>query len=139
MPAGRPSRLSDPEFAQEVAEALAEGLSRAEMCSLFGVKDPATITRWKKDPRVKGVLNRLINDRVQEVTRKVDAKIAAILARDDLTVQELIMIRKEYLGGSLRAATEKADDDTVAEAVRAAEDPEFMKDLADLFGRLSDG
>jgi hypothetical protein len=32
-----------------------------------------------------------------------------------MTVQELIMIRKEFLGGALRAQTEKADEATIAE------------------------
>lgn len=137
MPAGRPSRLADPEFALKVAEALAEGLSRDQMCTLFDVKDPMTITRWKRDPRVKGHLTKIINERVQEVTRKVDSKIAAILDRDDLTVQELILIRKEFLGGALRDQTQQVDDQTVQEAMRAAEDPDFQAKLADLFAGRS--
>ena len=137
MPAGRPSKLADPAFAQRVAEALAEGLSRAKMCETFNVSDPATITRWKRDPRVKGHLTKIINERVQEVTRKVDSKIAAILDRDDLTVQELILIRKEFLGGALRDQTQQVDDQTVQEAMRAAEDPEFQAKLAALFAGRS--
>jgi hypothetical protein len=141
--AGRPNKLSDPAFAQAVAELLADGLTRQQVMdkleelNLAVVKDPQTISRWKRDPRVKGILTKLINERVQEVTRKVDSKIAAILERDDLTVQELILIRKEYLGGALRAQTEKADQDTVEEAMKAAEDPDFQRKLADLFASKS--
>ena len=133
----RPSRLSDPHFAQQVAEALAEGMTRQQVADLFDVKDLATITAWRKDPRVKGILTTLINDRVREVTRKVDAKLAAILERNDLTVQELIMIRKEFLGGALRAEAEKADDVTINEAMAAAESPEFQAELAELFRKAS--
>lgn len=137
MSAGRPSALADPEFAQEVAAAFAEGLSRAEMCGLFNVKDPATITRWRKDPRVKGILKTLLSDRVAEVTRKIDAKIAAILGdpNHEWTVQELVMLRKEMLGGAMRAETEKADDLTVNEAMAAMDDPKFREDLAAIFER----
>ena len=143
MPAGRPSQLANPAFAQKVAELLAEGLSRQqvierlEKAGLAHVEDPMTITRWKRDPRVKGHLTKIINERVQEVTRKVDSKIAAILDRDDLTVQELILIRKEFLGGALRDQTQQVDDQTVQEAMRAAEDPEFQTKLAALFAGRS--
>lgn len=140
--AGRPNKLSDPAFAQAVAELLANGLSRQQVMdkleelNLAVVRDPMTISRWKRDPRVKGILTKLINERVQEVTRKVDSKIAAILEKDDLTVQELILIRKEYLGGALRAQTEKADEETVQEAMVAAESPDFQEKLAALFATL---
>jgi transposase-like protein len=129
----RPNALADPEFAQRVAEMLADGLSRREIANRLGVKDPMTISRWRKDPRVTGILTGLINDRVREVTRKVDSKIAGILEKDDLTIQELLAIRKEFLGGALRAEAEKADHVTVNEAMTAAEDPQFQQKLAELF------
>lgn len=114
---GRPNPLNDPEFAQKVAEAVAAGSSRTTMCEMFGVKDPDTITRWKRDPRVKVRAFKLIEDRVLDVTRKVDGVIAARLENaKDMTIQELIMIRKEFLGGAARAQTEKADELTINEA-----------------------
>lgn len=134
---GRPSKLANPEFAQKVAEALGEGLSRTQMCEKFDVRDPTTITRWKRDPRVKGILTKVINERVHEVTRKVDAKIAGILERDDLSVTELLAIRKEFLGGALRQQIEKVDEVTTQQAMQAAEDPEFQQKLADLFAGKS--
>src|ERR1044072_6830520 len=124
---GRPNRLSDPEFAQQVAEALAEGKSRQEVADMFDVKSLETITRWRKDPRVTGILTTLINDRVREVTRKVDSRTAGILEnRDDLTVRVLLDIRKEFLGGALREETQKADENVVNAAMDAAADPEFQ-------------
>jgi transposase len=106
----RPNPLADPEFAKLVAEAFADGMSRNEMCEMFGVKDPDTITRWRRDPRVQGYALKLIQDRVLQVTRKVDGKIAALLEREDLTVMELLAIRKEFAGGKLREQMEKADE-----------------------------
>ena len=139
--AGRPSALADPDYAIEVAAAFAEGLSRAEMCALFGVKDPQTITRWRKDPRVKGHLKTMLSDRVSEITRKIDAKIAGILGdpNHEWTVQELVLLRKEMLGGAMRAETEKADDVTTNQAMAAYDDPEFRKDLAALFEKSGKG
>lgn len=113
----RPNPLSNPDFAKRVAEAFAGGASRSDMCEMFGVKDPDTITRWRRDPRVKSYALKLIEDRVLQVTRKVDGVIAERLSRaSEMSVQELLAIRKEFLGGALRAQTEKADEQTVAEA-----------------------
>lgn len=113
----RPNPLADPDFAQQVAEAFASGASREDMCQMFGVKDRDTITRWRRDPRVKSRALKLIEDRVLQVTRKVDGVIAARLENaEKMTVTELLAIRKEFLGGALRAQTEKADEMTVAEA-----------------------
>ncbi len=115
--AGRPNPLADPVFATAVAEAFAAGLSRKNMCELFGVKDVDTITRWRRDARVKAIALKIIEDRVLMVTRKVDGVIAERLEHaSDMTITELLAIRKEFLGGALRAQTEKADEATVAEA-----------------------
>jgi hypothetical protein len=113
----RPHALADPDFAKEVAEAFAAGCSRTEMCEMFGVKDKDTITRWRRDPRVKAIALKIIEDRVFMVSRKVDSVIAGRLANaEKMTITELLAIRKEFLGGALRAQTERADSDTVGEA-----------------------
>lgn len=127
----RPNPLADPAFAKEVAEAFAAGLSRQDMCDMFGVKDRDTITRWRRDPRVKAYALKIIEDRVLQVTRKVDGVIANRLEKaDDMTVMELLAIRKEFLGGALRAQTERADEATVAEAMDALENnPDLMEQL----------
>ena len=128
---GRPNPLADPDFAKAVAEAFAAGCSRPEMCDMFGVKDKDTITRWRRDPRVKAYALKIIEDRVLQVTRKVDGVIAERLEHaNEMTVQELIMIRKEFLGGALRAQTEKADEETVQEAMSFLEkNPDAMEQL----------
>lgn len=127
----RPNPLADPDFAKQVAEAFAAGASRKDMCELFGVKDQDTITRWRRDPRVKAVALRIIEDRVLQVTRKVDGVIAGRLEyADKMTIRELLDIRKEFLGGALRAQTEKADEGTVQEAQEFLEKhPEAMEQL----------
>lgn len=134
----RPNPLADPDFAAKVGEAFAAGASRNDMCEMFGVKDPMTITRWRKDPRVKSVALKLIEDRVLQVTRKVDGVIAERLEHaSDMTITELLAIRKEFLGGALRSQTEKADDETVNEAASWLEaNPEKAAALEEL---LSNG
>lgn len=113
----RPTPLADPEFAKQVAEAFAAGQSRKQMCALFEVKDPDTITRWRRDPRVKAYALKIIEDRVLQVTRRVDGVISERLEHaDTMTIVELLAIRKEFLGGALRMQTEKADDGTINEA-----------------------
>lgn len=119
----RPNPLADPEFAKEVAEAFAAGAGRQDMCDMFGVKSKDTITRWRRDPRVKSHALKIIEDRVLQVTRKVDGVIAERLEHAaDMTIQELIMIRKEFLGGALRAQTENADENTIVEAQKFLEE-----------------
>lgn len=127
----RPNPLADPEFAKAVAEAFADGCSRAQMCEMFGVRDRDTITRWRRDPRVKAFVLKLIEDRVMQVTRKVDGVIAARLEHaENMSITELLAIRKEFLGGALRAQTENADEATVAEAQQFLEaNPDAMEQL----------
>lgn len=130
----RPTPLSDPDFAKKVAEAFAAGMSRKQMCELFGVRDVDTITRWRRDPRVKAHALKIIEDRVLQVTRKVDGVIAERLEHaSEMTIQELLSIRKEFLGGALRAQTERADEHTVNEAMEALEsNPTLVEDLEKL-------
>lgn len=134
--AGRPNPLAEPDFAKAVAEAFVAGQSRQQMCELFGVKDTATITRWRRDPRVKAIALKLVEDRVLQITRRVDSAIEGRLEyASDMTVRELLDIRKEFLGGALRGQTEKADEATVTQAMEAMEEnPELAEQLAELVG-----
>lgn len=114
--------LSDPEHVKAVAEAFAAGASRQQMCEMFNVSDPATITRWRRDPRVKAMALKIIEDRVLQVTRKVDGVIAERLEHtEDMSIKELLLIRKEFLGGALRSQTEKADEDVILQMMEAME------------------
>lgn len=136
---GRPNPLNDPEFAKKVAEAFASGESRKSMCELFGVKDVDTITRWRRDPRVKVHAFKIIEDRVLQVTRKVDGVIAERLEHaSDMTIAELLAIRKEFLGGALRAKTEAIDEGTIGEAQEFMEkNPDAMAELEAIFSGKS--
>lgn len=132
---GRPNPLDDPTFASAVAEMFATGASRAEMCTIFNVKDKDTITKWRRDPRVKAIIWKLTEDRILQVTRKVDAVITNRLEKaENMTVQELLAIRKEFLGGSLRDKTQNIDEDTVNEAHALLErDPGMIEKLNEIF------
>ena len=125
--------LQDPDFAKQVAELFAAGASRKDMMAALGVKDTSTITRWRRDPRVRVHLMPLIEDRIVQITRAVDSEIAQRLASaSEMSVRELIEIRKEFLGGQLRAQTEKADDETVIAAMEALENDPNLVDKLDL-------
>lgn len=130
---GRPSRLNDPGFLQLVAECFAAGMSRQAMCDELDVGDKDTITRWRRDPRVKAKVQKLIEDRAIQISRKIDSVIEGKLSMAaDMSIDELIKIRKEY-GGSRVSSKELADDATVDQAVDALEqDPELADKLAAL-------
>lgn len=114
---GRPHALADPDFAHDVAAAFVAGHTREEMCDLFGVSDPKTITRWRRDPRVQLPARRMLQDRILEITRKTDAIISQRLQNpEDLTTREILDIRKEFTGDKLRESMDPVDEDTVNEA-----------------------
>lgn len=131
----RPNTLDDPVRCREVAELFVAGASRQQIADQMGISDLATVTRWRRDARVKAIANRLIEDRVLEITRKVDGVIAQKLQHaSTMTVRELLDIRKEFLGGKLREKTENVDGDTVSEAMAALEnDEDFMEKVERLF------
>lgn len=118
---GRPTKLSDPDYCRLVAEWFTAGATRKAMAEEFGVTT-TTITQWRRDPRVRAIVSKLIEDRILQVTRKTDSEIERrLMNADELSVKELIEIRKEYLGGALRAQTERSDDETTSQALDALE------------------
>ena len=96
----RTSRLADPDFAREVAEAYVAGMSRPEMAARFDAH-PDTITIWKRDVRVRSIAKGLHEDRILEMTRKVDAEMQSRLNSQkikEMDDETLIKFRKELLG-----------------------------------------
>lgn len=134
---GRPNPLNDPEFAKTVAQMYVSGATRQEMADEFNVKDLHTVTRWTKDPRVRAHAQRLIADRELQISRKVDSQIEAKLRNaKDMSIRELLEIRKSYLPQDART-TGKPDKDLNAEAEKALEaNPDLAKEMeALLIGR----
>ena len=103
------------------------------MCEIFDVKDPNTISRWRRDSRVKVHTLPLAEDRVIQISRKIDSTIEARLQHTEkLSIKELLDIRKEFLGGALRAQTEKADDEVVGQAQALIDDnPDAVRNFLD--------
>jgi transposase len=96
----RTSRLENSDFAREVAEAYVSGMSRSEMAARFDAH-PDTITAWKRDMRVRTIAKQLHEDRIMEMTRKVDAEMQARLNSHkikEMDDETLIKFRKELLG-----------------------------------------
>lgn len=130
---GRPTALSDPEYAKAIAAAFVSGMSHRQIASEFGINKD-TVTNWRRDPRVKAHALKMIEDRILTITRRVDSIIEARLQHaENLSIKDLVMLRKEYLGGALRQQTEKADEATVSEAMTALEEnPQLAEQLAAL-------
>jgi transposase-like protein len=119
---GRPTMLNDPEFAHKVAEVFITGATREEMAETFNV-DTSTITRWRRDPRVKAHVGKLIEDRVLQITRKTDTEIQNRLRHiEKLSIKEILEIRKEFLPGIVREQMGGADEHTIAQATAAIEE-----------------
>lgn len=133
---GRPHALADAEYAKQVAALFVAGTSRKEMAETLGVGED-TIGRWRRDPRVKAHAMKMVEDRVIAITRRVDSAIEARLAHaEKLSIKDLLDIRKEFLGGSLRQQTERADEDTVSQGLAALEaNPDLIEQLSELVER----
>lgn len=123
----RPSRLENPDFCKQVAELMITGMTRQEIADELDVGHLETITRWRRDPRVKVIALKLIEDRTIQISRRVDSRVEAMLRDENLTLKELLAVRKEYLGGQARAQSEKADAETVNEATEMMGDPDELE------------
>jgi predicted transcriptional regulator len=135
---GRPSGLNDPERVKLAAAMFVEGSTRADMAAELGVSE-WTITQWRKDPRVRAQVTKLVEDRVMRIVGKTDHIIEGRLQDAEKMETELLLrIRKEFLGGAFRALHEggKVDENTVYEAMGEVEaDPELLDGLRELISR----
>lgn len=134
-PGGRPNGLSDPERVKLAAALFMEGRTRAQMAAELGVSE-WTITQWRKDPRIRAAVSKLVEDRVMRIVSKTDHIIEGRLQNaEDMDTDTLLKLRKEYLGGAFRVLHEggKADDATVNEAMTSVEgDPQLVEGLRKL-------
>lgn len=104
----RKSKISDKEFAKEVAYAFLEGMKRNEMAKHFQVHTD-TITDWVNDPRVQVHISSGTKARENRIKRVIDKEIEARLTGaklKDVPLELLLKLRKE-----LTARGGKADDD----------------------------
>lgn len=135
---GRPSGLNDPERVKLAAAMFMEGATRATMAAELGVSE-WTITQWRKDPRVRAQVTKLVEDRVMRIVGRTDHIIEGRLQNaEDMDTELLLKIRKEFLGGAFRALHEggKADEATVYEAMDEVQaDPELLSGLRALLER----
>ena len=136
--AGRPHGLSDPERVKLAAAMFVEGATRATMAEQLGVSE-WTITQWRKDPRIRAQVTKLVEDRVMRIVGKTDHIIERRLQdAEDMDTELLLRIRKEFLGGAFRALHEggKASEETIYEAMDEVQaDPELLAGLRDLLER----
>lgn len=136
MPSGRTSRIDDADFAKAVALAYVEGLTRQEMCEQFGVRDPDTITKWQRDPRVKAHAAKFAEERILRIVRKTDTEMERRLANiSDEEIDTILKIRKEYLNNAVRIEVGSGDthSDTINDTLEAMEqNPELAAELAKL-------
>lgn len=131
---GRPSKLDDPDYVKYVAAMFVEGQNREQMSEACGVS-VSTITLWRRDTRVKAQAKKLIEERLSRVVNRLDAVLEhrVMQKADDLTVDELIKIRRELFGGKFRQEIEGNDEGTVSEAMNAIEeDPELVEKFQEL-------
>jgi hypothetical protein len=112
-----------------IAEAVHSEFAEIEDCP---VKN--TIINWRQDSQVANKIHALMRERISRIVRKTDAALAGRLENaDDLTVEEIIKIRKEIapardvLDEAERIDPSQAADDLFGAAI---DDPELAKKIA---------
>ena len=91
-----------------------------------------TILNWRKDDVVENKVHALMRERVGRVVRKTDSAIAKKLENiDELTVDEVLKIRKEFVPERDAFTDEKQDAAKIDEDLfgLAEADPEFAERL----------
>lgn len=136
-PGGKTSPLDDEEWREVFCQGVAAGLTSKELADVFGMHE-RTMRLYKKDPRVKADVLKLIRDRIIRVSRKVDSQIEHRLQNAaEIPTLDLLKIRREYLGGTFREQAEgKNDPDVIGEAAAALEDnPNLIAELEEIVTR----
>lgn len=127
--------LDSPEKIDLFAKALSDGATNVELTQLFNCHE-RTVRDYKKNPLVKAAALKYIEDRVLRITRRTDSEIEQRLEDPaDMTVDELLRVRKEFLGGALRLQTtgDAKDGQTINDTMEKLEgDPEFAAELQQL-------
>jgi hypothetical protein len=127
----RKSRLTDPEFAKQVAEAYLEGWDRATMAEHFECHID-TISGWTQDPRVQVHITSGAKARENRIRRVIDREIEGRLtgaAIEKIPLDLLLKLRKELSGRGGKAD----EDETGAASVDAWDaldkNPELARQL----------
>jgi hypothetical protein len=147
---GMPSTLDRVDGLRErVAELWVEGLTNkaiaetvhSEFAEIEDVPVKNTIINWRKDDVVENKIHALMRERIGRIVRKTDAVIAKALDDGDMTVDEAIKIRKEFVPERDAFTDEKQDASKIDEDLfgMMEEDPEFAEKLmGDLDGDAGD-
>lgn len=122
-------------------KAIAETVHR-EFADIEDVPVKNTIINWRKDDVVENKIHALMRERIGRVVRKTDAAIAKKLEdEDELTVDEILKIRKEFVPERDAFTDEKQDASKIDEDLFGLmeDDPEFAEKLmGDLDGDTGD-
>lgn len=134
--AGRKSKLADPEFLENFSSLYASGMSHTDIAAELGVH-PSSITNWVKDPRAVVVIGNLIKERVNRITRKIDASIEARLAdAEEWDLDDLVKVRREMIRSMPDG---KIVSDTASAASEISEAMDQSPDLAKALQELVEG
>lgn len=122
-----------------LAELYVEGMSNkdiaetlfSEFTDIDSIPVKNTILNWRKDDVVENKVHALMRERIGRIVRKTDAAINAALEAGDLSVDEIIKIRKEFVPERDAFTDEKQDAAAIDDDLfgLAEADPEFAERL----------
>lgn len=125
-----------------VAELWADGLSNkaiaetvhSEFSEIEDVPVKNTIINWRHDEQVTNKIHAIMRERISRIVRSTDSALAARLEKaDELTVDEIIKIRKEIAPArDVLDENERVDPGDAASDLfgAAIDDPELAKRIA---------
>lgn len=125
-----------------IAELWADGLSNkaiaetvhSEFVEIEDVPVKNTIINWRHDEQVANKIHAIMRERISRIVRSTDSALAARLEKaDELTVDEIIKIRKEIAPArDVLDDNERVDPGDAASDLfgAAIDDPELAKRIA---------
>jgi hypothetical protein len=95
-----------------------------------------SITNWVGDPRVQAHAGRMTLERINRITRKIDAEMEGRMAHvGNWRIDELLKVRKEYLERTMKLAGGGNTAETTNELAEAMDQsPELAEQLRQLVG-----
>lgn len=110
---------------QAIAESVHEAFPDIETPTVRSIQN------WRNDPEVANKIQAVTRERIARVVRRTDSAIEN-LNFEELTVDEILKIRKEYVPHRDAFTDEKTDSTKVAEDLFGVmeEDPEFAEKIS---------
>ena len=122
-----------PELKGELAEMLADGVSKQKIADAMGVKDRGTIAEWAKRPEIQNRVTKLIQDRANRILSRTTTRIEGELdSGKKISLENLLKIHRTFAGDTLTVNTGDGAKSLEELFMAAHDDPALAAALSQL-------